>query len=401
MKKINLEIDNWDILIKRKYTKGCKLFIDGIELPQLCNCVNDISTFTRFFEIGKFFIFILLRENKGLKILYNVRHLSAHPFDSPQDKLARIINIQKMFYLEGISFNCEEEIFSVYITDKEKGLKKEFYAYITDVDIDFRRMSENIDLKKIVPKMLKIEWEKLKISRWANRVESYKRRNYVITNRGEIKLVDIDPKYYFRYPVSINKDLKKEIIEKSQFPYKRRKYQYQSMKEEGLLGIRDMEHRYSILDFPSSFKGKKVLDIGCNFGMACILAAQRESKLCVGIDFCKETVEVSQKYLAVKKYKDIKMIVYNVNDGLDTLISLIGPDKFDYVFALSIWKHVDKVKLYDIINYYCKEKCWFEGHSRQSQSFFEKELSENLKFSQIKFLGNTIDRGIRPNFLLF
>jgi len=195
-------------------------------------------------------------------------------------------------------------------------------------------------------------------------------------------------------------NFKKEIIEKSQFPYGKRKVQYQSIEEENMKGIRDMEHRYSILNLPCSFKNKRILDIGCNLGMICKMSAQRESILSVGIDYKKETINIGKKYLDSKGYKSIQLFSYDINNGLDNLISLIGSDKFDYVFALSIWKHVDKTKLYDIINYYCVEKCWFEGHNKQSQSFFEKELVKNLKFSEIKFLGNTTDRGIRPNFLL-
>ena len=65
--------------------------------------------------------------------------------------------------------------------------------------------------------------------------------------------------------------------------------------------------------------------------------------------------------------------MFEIN-GLEKLISLIGIEKFDYVFALSVWKHVNKKKLYDIINYYCREICWFEGHNKQTKDFFEIKL---------------------------
>jgi len=193
---------------------------------------------------------------------------------------------------------------------------------------------------------------------------------------------------------------KQEIINEGQFPYKKRKYQYQSIEDEDMKGIRDMEHRYSIMRIPSSFKNKTVLDIGCNLGMVSMMASKKGAELCVGIDYKEETISVAKKYLNNKGLKNIKLITYDINNGVDNLISLIGPKKFDYVFALSIWKHVNKDNLYSIINYFCKEVCWFEGHNKQTEVFLKTELLKNLKFSKIDFLGYSIDRGKRPNFVL-
>jgi 2-polyprenyl-3-methyl-5-hydroxy-6-metoxy-1,4-benzoquinol methylase len=409
-----IEINKWDFF---RTGNLIKLFIDDKELPFLYRkTIKKISKkgkFTRFFAIGKFFIFILLDKNNGLKILhrdcgsYHKNCFNVKPFKycngpliSPEKTLNKIIKIQKIFHKEGISFNCEEEIFPVVITDRANGIKKEFYSYITNTDIDFSRMMENIDnIQEISLKNIDVIWNKRKIGRRLLRSETRKRANYIITNKGDIKLIDIDPKYFFKES-KIEDELKEEIIKEGQFPYKKRKHQYQSIDEEKMNGIRNMKYRYSILNLPNSFKGKKVLDIGCNIGMICKEAKKRGAELCVGIDYREETIKVAQKYLKFKKYEDIKLITFDIDKGVDKLISLIGPDKFDYVFALSIWKHVDKTKLYDIINYYCKEKLWFEGHNKQSKSFFDKELLKNLKFSKIDFLGNTKDRGIRPNFCL-
>lgn len=196
------------------------------------------------------------------------------------------------------------------------------------------------------------------------------------------------------------KEIKDYIIKKAQFPYGRRKYQYQSIEEENMIGIRDMKHRYKVLKLPQSFRGKRVLDIGCSMGMICVESMKRGAVFSVGLEYNKETVDVAKEYFKIKGYNNIEIVQYNIDNGLDRLISLIGENKFDYVFSLSIWKHVNKSNLYDIINYYCSDKCWFEGHNKQQELFFEKELSKNLKFSQIKFLGYTKDRGKRANFLL-
>ena len=188
-----------------------------------------------------------------------------------------------------------------------------------------------------------------------------------------------------------------EIIKKGQFPYGRRKYQYQSIEEENMVGIRNMEHRYSVLDLPS-FEGKTVLDIGCSLGMVCVMASKSGAKKCVGIDNNIDTIEVAKKYVDMKGYRNINLLSYDIDKGVEGLMSLVGFESFDYVFALSILKHVKQKALFDIINFYTKEICWFEGHNRQETKKIKKLLEDNLNFKYIDFLGYTNDRGIRPNF---
>ena len=196
----------------------------------------------------------------------------------------------------------------------------------------------------------------------------------------------------------LKNQLKDEIIKEGQFPYRRRKYQYQSIEEENMIGIRNMNHRYSVLDLPDDFSNKTVLDLGCSLGMVCVMAKLRNASFCVGLDNNENTINVAKKYIEEKKYKDIKLFVYDINKGVNELISLIGQDKFDYVFALSIIKHVNKNILFEIINFYTKDICWFESHSKQDRTKIEKMLRKNLTFKEIKFLGYTNDRGIRSNF---
>ena len=196
----------------------------------------------------------------------------------------------------------------------------------------------------------------------------------------------------------MEQSLKEEIIEEGQFPYKKRKYQYQSIEEEAMIGIRNMEYRYSILDLPEDFTGKTVLDLGCSLGMVCVMAKLRKSDFCVGIDNNENTIKVGQKYIKEKNYKNIELFVYDINSGIDKLKHLIGDQKFDYVFALSILKHVNSKHLFEIINFYTKDTCWFEGHSKQSETNIEQLLVKNLIFKELEFLGCTTDRGTRPNF---
>ena len=196
--------------------------------------------------------------------------------------------------------------------------------------------------------------------------------------------------------------LRQEIIDKTQWPYGAREVQYQTVYP-SLPGIRDMEHRYEIMDFPKSFKGETVIDIGCNIGMICFDAKRRGAKRVVGVDYRPETIEVAKK-LSLELEFDVEFYVFDVNEGLETLKSLIGEDQFDHTFALSIWGHVDKPKLADIINFYSNKICWFEGHAQgwtgDSQEKIERDLSSLLNFKYYEYLGETTDRNPRQNYKL-
>ena len=197
----------------------------------------------------------------------------------------------------------------------------------------------------------------------------------------------------------MKESLKNEIVEKAQFPYGKRDVQYQSL--DGMSGIRDMKHRFDVMNFPKSFNGETVIDIGCSIGAVCFEAKRRGAKRVVGIDYKEETIEVGKK-LAKEYGLDVELYTFNIDDGLDKLKTIIGEDKFDHTFALAIWTHCDKVKLSHIINFYTGKLCWFEGHNvstyGDTRNKIESSLSNLLKFSQYEYLGETHDRGIRQTY---
>ena len=162
---------------------------------------DKVGSSKRYFAMGRFFIFIHLGDNKGLKILYRSYD---EFFKSDHEVLSNIIYIQKMLCKDGICFDCEEEIFTVNIKDKKSGKKYKFYAYVTHTDVDISRVNEEIhNLKEISKNILDIIYAKHKIGRQYLRSEVLKRKNYVISNIGEVKFIDIDSKFYF-----INKGIK-------------------------------------------------------------------------------------------------------------------------------------------------------------------------------------------------
>lgn len=197
----------------------------------------------------------------------------------------------------------------------------------------------------------------------------------------------------------ISDKLKHELKEKGQFPYGKRDQAYQTIGN--IKGIRDMEHRYSVIQFPKSFDGETVIDFGCSVGAICFDAKKRGAKRVVGLDYKKETIDVAKK-LATEQNLDIEFYTFNIDNGLDSLKSIIGNEKFDHVFALSIWAHCDETKLAKMINHYADKICWFEGHNTvtygDTKSKMDNELEKLLDLPFIEHIGETSDRSIRQNY---
>ena len=199
----------------------------------------------------------------------------------------------------------------------------------------------------------------------------------------------------------ISEELKQRLKEKGQFPYGKRDRAYQSI--DGNSGTRDMEHRYEVIQFPKSFDGETVIDFGCSAGAICLDAKKRGAKRAVGLDYKEETIQVA-KSLAKEMELDVEFYTFNIDDGLGGLKSLIGKDKFDHVFALSIWAHCDENKLADMINFYTDKICWFEGHNvmtyGDTKSKMDMELERLLDLPYHEYLGETSDRSVRQNYKL-
>lgn len=176
---------------------------------------------------------------------------------------------------------------------------------------------------------------------------------------------------------------------------------YQSL-DDSDYRARDMNHRYTMMKVPDSFENGSVLDIGCNIGRICADATKRGASRAIGIDHRKDVVDAMNRHFQENRI-GVSLYTFDINDGVQTLKSLIGPAPFEYVFVLSIWSHVDKQKLWDIINTYCSKVCYFEDNSPsrvRSLDKLQSILKENLHFSRIEFLGFTTDRGVRAIYRL-
>lgn len=198
--------------------------------------------------------------------------------------------------------------------------------------------------------------------------------------------------------MTLSDKIKQELKEKGQFPYGKRDRAYQSI--DGQPGIRDMNHRYDVINFPKSFDGETVIDFGCSVGAICIEAKRRGAKRVVGLDL-KQPISVA-KGLAEELDLDIEFYEFDIDKGLLALKQLIGLDTFDHVFALSIWAHCDETILAQMINYYTDKICWFEGHNSttygDTKSKMDIELEKLLDLPYHEYIGETSDRSVRQNY---
>jgi len=173
--KLKLFIDERELLHHTQfYEKRTKVFT---EIPEKC---------FDYFTIGKFFLFIAITPIVGIKILHSKKH---------ENSLDRIIQIQRLLFDEGFSFNCEDIITEFNIKDNETDKTFSYLGYISETDINKNSFDE-FDIGKVAKSIIKIFREN-KIDRNNLGLEMLKRRNYILASDRQPKLIDIDPYFYY------------------------------------------------------------------------------------------------------------------------------------------------------------------------------------------------------------
>lgn len=168
-------------------------------------------------------------------------------------------------------------------------------------------------------------------------------------------------------------ELKKFVLEFGQFPFKERKSNYQDYWLEGygyIPGSRNVKHRYEEMVMPDYGEmSVSVLDLGCQIGSMLTEAYMRGASPCVGFDFQPEFIECAKKIADFNKF-DIRYEVADLTKVEEThnLIKNIFPNGVDIVFALSIFKHIEKhfAPLIKGINF---KTLYIEGHASNEQGF--------------------------------
>jgi len=198
--------------------------------------------------------------------------------------------------------------------------------------------------------------------------------------------------------------------------YERQDLPYQSM--DGFTeGIRKTKTRAKLMKLPEDFKGSSVLDLGCNTGAFCLEARRRKAGRVVGVEYSFRPLLIANE-ISQSKNLNISYCQANLNHGLISLAQRIGPYKFDYIFALSIWKHVYDQIFWSLIRGLTKKICWLELNAVSDGRHYGEELKGFLKKHQnsvkkmtklllaksgalkVVFLGDTDDEGRRGCYML-
>lgn len=376
------------------------------------------------YMVGKYFVFLPISDSLAYKIKKKPTEDKNRRFYYYVDK---VIKLQTLFNEHGLAGKCFPEIIEFkdkndltyfgYITENIHNMEhvenilsipklKTYRAlrmihkdtginYKSEFDLFLKKIQDVIDKYSITRKNVSIIGE-------LDKVENFK-----LTQDG-FKMVDIDHKIQIdlKYieEIQMEEDKKLEDIitkikKEGTFPFHRRSVQYQSLSEDDVKGIRDMKSRMELMQIPEQ-DGFSALDIGCSMGMVLHHCSKIGGGRLVGIDYQQECVDVANEYFQYKGINNIDIHQYDISSD-QPVSEVIGEEKFDFVFALSIIKHVNGDKLFDIINTYAKKYIWFEGHAKNPVERIKRILNEGIdNIDMIIFLGYMEDRGKRPNFLI-
>lgn len=183
----------------------------------------------------------------------------------------------------------------------------------------------------------------------------------------------------------------KDIIEFTHYgkSYNGAKASYQSIPTWGLNGKRKTDYRIDKLGLKEiDFKGKSVLDIGCNLGMMLHYASQNGAIKLTGYDFPR-VVKVAKE---VANFEGI----FNLDLYGQDLIKYPPKEKADIVFYLAMSDYLGFPKwLPELTN----ELCLYEGHANEDAKETEAKLL--TLFRGVRYLGISEDRSVRPLFYCY
>lgn len=115
-------------------------------------------------------------------------------------------------------------------------------------------------------------------------------------------------------------------------------------------GQRDPELRFRYLSTSKriSFAGKKVLDIGCNFGRLGAFLEKFDITLYVGLDIAREYINVASEMAKLEGRRNSTFVVGDIcnNETMD-ILRTSSPSGYDVVICQSVYHHfVDKDKFW-------------------------------------------------------
>jgi hypothetical protein len=167
---------------------------------------------------------------------------------------------------------------------------------------------------------------------------------------------------------------------------------YQAVLDLGIKGTRNNQHRIDVLQLDKiDFKGKTVLDIGCNLGAFSRYAHGRQAKRIVGVDRIADLTFEINNWLG---YFNVDFITARLPGDVAKIKELSGIEKFDIVLCLAAIKHISGWG--EWLKNLCDDIYIFEGHGGVKQQYYENMLAS--QFSSFEYLGKTNDNYSRVAF---
>ena len=140
---------------------------------------------------------------------------------------------------------------------------------------------------------------------------------------------------------------------------------------------RDTLERYDMFKIVS-FKGYKVLDLGCNTGAMSFRAKQMGASSVVSVDYNVDNIKFCR---LLKDYLELSDMQFSVRD-VDDMFSVVG---YDVIFCLAINHWVlNKVHLYELLNSSGVRTIYFESN--------DGKLTDELPAYELEYVGSLAGR---------
>lgn len=255
---------------------------------------------------------------------------------------------------------------------------RKYYAQITDFVVGEKR--EIKEARDVMGNLSKIS-------------AKYKIKKTIDNNNNNIK-----NGYWLDYQAFYFMDKEKyfnNLIEKIKVlsPCSNANIPYVDIEELGLEGMRDFKHRIDKYKFNEiDFKGKTVLELGCNCGEFCREMSRRGAKRIIGIDYYKEMLDIEKELNNYMGYYNIDLYRENLKceDAVDKIKKITGINKFDIILFLSMDQHVGfPVGIGSI----CNELFILEGGVAQREEHFRGKMEK--EFDEVYVDGKTNDHCVR------
>ena len=310
-----------------------------------------------------------LNEGEFIKVLYN-------PGGNQYSNSEEVAKIQNIFWLYGMAPRIKK---IVYVNFKGNRYK----AYIVELLHKIRRGDCILRIKELkqICRDNFIDWNN----------QGHDQELHDTNNWIKDKFVDFGGFKFNDKKAYLNK-LNAKIEKQTHFGkrYKGESRRYQS--DDKFDGKRKTAYRIEKLGLESiDFKGKSVLDIGCNLGMFCQYAKQRGASVVYGYDVSEDMIRCAKEYANWKGIYDIEFIVTDIDWDLKHGRQRMPNADIVFYLAMSEYLSFDK-RILGLAN----EVLIYEGHSNEDSENTKNKLKE--VFPRVEDLGFTDDRSIRPIF---